>query len=549
MKISKKVITLLMACTFIGSGSFFSQKPVSAADSDNADYSSYDVYDNTLSSESKVFSEGSADKSVLSIGQGTKVTESISDVSLAQTEASAENPYKVFDIYNAHQRYVKLHSGDSSLMYKRADGIDVSYAQGKVDWKAVKDSGVDFAIIRAGYGNADKYPNQVDTWFKYNIDEAQKVGMDIGIYWYSYATDVEGAYNEAMSCYNVIKDYKLQYPVYFDIEEKSQRNLPTAEVSAIIETFCSTIEAKGFNAGLYSYASFLTTKVYEEVLDKYDIWVAHFDVPAPAYYKDYGIWQYNSKGHVNGISVEVDLNHCYVNYPYITSPDTYVPDGTESENGAPSYPIYVNKGSAKGIDVSVWQGKIDWEKVSRSDVDFAVIRAGYGDLASQKDKYFEANMEGAEKAGIDRGVYWYCYAITPEDAVLEAQACYEVIKDYKFNYPLYYVIEDTSLLSLSNEELKSIINAFCSFFSDKGYYIGIKSYASFLNTRVDADVFSKYDVWVAHYGVSRPAFKKSYNMWQYSCNERIDGINGSVNSNYAYLDFPSIMEKFSKNGY
>lgn len=546
MKLSKMVISFLMTCIFIGSGNFLIKAPVSAADSFSAENTSYDVYDNILSSESKVFSDSSVNTPIWTVGQGTKVGESISDVNLPQTEASSENPYKVFDIYKAHQRYVKLHSGDRSMMYRKTEGIDVSEHQDKIDWPKVAATGIDYVIVRAGYG---KELYQKDKRFDENMAGVQSVGLDCGAYWYSYALSVEDAYKEAETCYQIIKDYNFNYPIYFDIEDKTQMKLSTAEISAIIEAFCSTLEAKGYYVGLYSYASLLTTKVYEEVLDKYDIWVAHFDVPAPSYYKDYGMWQYCSTARIDGIKNAVDLDHSYVNYPYIISPETYVSDGTESENGAPAYPIYVNKGKAKGIDVSVWQGKIDWDKVGKSDVDFAIIRAGYGDLASQKDKYFEANMEGAEKAGIDRGVYWYCYATTPEDAALEAQACYEVIKDYKFNYPLYYVVEDTSLLSLSADELKAIISTFCSFFSDKGYYIGIKSYANFLNTRVDNDICSKYDVWVAHYGVSRPAFKKGYNMWQYSGDEKIDGINGHVNCNYAYLDFPAIMEKYNKNGY
>ncbi|MCR4795189.1 MAG: glycoside hydrolase family 25 protein [Ruminococcus sp.] len=505
-----------------------------------------DIYDSTIFNESKESDSEGISSNVWAVGSSSDIK---TDVTEPVVEAVSETPFNVFDIYDAHQKYVKLHSGDPELMYRKSEGIDVSYAQGKIDWKAVKDSGIDFAIIRAGYGNAKKYPNQIDTWFKYNITEAQKVGMDIGIYWYSYAYDVEAARDEAEGCYQIIKDYNITYPVYFDIEEEKHKKLSAAEVSAIIDTFCSTIESKGYHAGIYSFTSLLSTKVYKQVLDKYAVWVAHWNVNAPAFSGDYGMWQYNAVGRVNGISTDVDLDHCYINYPYIISPDTYNPEGAETSISPVQYPASTEKVVAKGIDVSVWQAKIDWDKVAKSDVDYAIIRAGYGNLSSQKDKYFEANIDGAAKAGIDCGVYWYSYASSPEDAVLEAEACYEVIKNRKYAYPVYYSLEDVCLNSLSNKELSDIAKAFCSTLEKKGYYVGIKSNVNFLSTRLDESLFKSYDVWVAHYGVSKPGFNKNYNMWQYSSTGKVNGINGIVNCDYAYINFPKVMKEAHLNGF
>ena len=505
-----------------------------------------DIYDSIIFDESKESEGKGISSSVWAVGSSSDVA---IDAAENNVEATAETPFNVFDIYDAHQKYVKLHSGDPEYMYRKTEGIDVSYAQGKIDWKAVKDSGIDFAIIRAGYGDANKYPNQVDTWFKYNIEEAQKVGMDVGIYWYSYAYDVEAARNEAVSCYNAIKNYNVTYPVYFDIEEPKHKTLSAAEVSAIIDSFCSTIQSKGYHAGIYSFSSLLSSKVYQQVLDKYAVWVAHWNVKAPGYTGNYGMWQYSDVGRVNGIDTVVDLDHCYINYPYLISPDTYDPDGTETSVSSVQRTASTEKVVAKGIDVSVWQAKIDWDKVAKSGVDYAIIRAGYGDLASQKDKYFEANIEGAEKAGIDFGVYWYSYASSPEDAVLEAEACYEVIKGKKFAYPVYYSLEDVCLNSLSNKELSDIAKAFCSTLEKKGYYVGIKSNVSFLSTRLDESLFKAYDVWVAHYGVARPDFTKNYNMWQYSSTGKVNGINGIVNCDYAYINFPKVMKEAHLNGF
>ena len=539
MKIFKTFLSLLITGGIISSGVVMS---ASAADSD--------IYDNTYFGESKGTEYQISSDQMWNYGSNASIDGVGNDYDVeAALSLNSELPYHVFDIYNAHQTYVKLHSGDMSMIYRKTEGIDVSYAQGWIDWQAVKDSGIDYAIIRAGFGNANMYPDQVDTWFKYNIEEAKRVGIDVGIYWYSYAFDVDAAYNEAMSCYNVIKDYDLQYPVFFDIEEPKHKMLSAAEVSAIIDSFCSTIEANGYHAGVYSFSSLLSSKVYQQVLDKYAVWVAHWDVSAPGYSYTYGMWQYNAKGRVNGISTDVDLDHCYINYPYLISPDTYVPDGTETSSCEQLYPISMNKGVASGIDVSVWQGKIDWEKVGKTNVDYAIIRAGYGNLSTQKDKYFEANMEGAKNAGVDRGVYWYSYADSPEDAVLEAEACYEVIKDYQFEYPVYFDIEDPIFASMSNQEVTDIVNAFCKTLQDKGYYVGIKSYANFLNLRIDPYLYSIYDVWVAHYGVSKPSFKNNFNMWQFTDEGKVDGINGYINLNYAYLDFPEIMKNAHLNGY
>ncbi|MCR5601092.1 MAG: glycoside hydrolase family 25 protein [Ruminococcus sp.] len=537
MKHLKRLLSALISCATISSCAAFTASVA-------ADNTEIDIYDNSTNcSESKEDDSQSVPTQVWRVGKPGEIS--------VQTETQTENetPFNVFDIYDAHQNYVKLKSGDKSMMYKKSEGIDVSYAQGKIDWKTVKASGIDYAIIRAGYGNANDYPWQVDNWFKYNIEEAQKVGIDVGVYWYSYAFDVDAARKEAESCCNVIKSYDLQYPVYFDIEEEKHKQMSDYEVSAIVDTFCTTMQSNGYRTGVYSFASLLSSKIYQQVLDKYDIWVAHWNVNSPSYNKDYGMWQYTDRGSVPGIEGPVDRDHCYINFPYLISPETYIPDGSERSASVPLYPANVNKGMAGGIDVSVWQGKIDWSKVKSSGKSYAIIRAGYGNLATQRDKYFEANVKGAQAAGIDCGAYWYSYAESPEDAVLEAEACYEVIKGYKFQYPVYYAIEDTCFSSMSSQEITAIVNAFCSTLEKKGYYVGIKSYANFLNTRLDASIYSKYDVWVSHYGVTKPDFSKNYNMWQYSNEEKVNGINGYVNSDYAYLNFPKIMKDNHLNGF
>lgn len=456
-----------------------------------------------------------------------------------------EAPFNVFDIYQAHQSYIA--ALDEPSLYRKANGIDVSQWQGNVDWNLVKESGVEFAIIRAGYGNL---ASQEDPMFRKNMNNAQAAGLNCGTYWYSYALSVEDAYLEAEACYEVIKDYDFNYPVYFDIEDYTQTFLSPAEISAIVEAFCSTLEAKGYYVGVYSYTNFLTTKIYPHVLEKYDVWVAHFDVESPDYCGEYGMWQYSSTGRINGISNDVDLNYSYINYPYLISPDTYVEPTTPPKPivTTPAQPS-IDRGLASGVDVSSDNGDIDWEKVANSGTDYAIICAGYGNSVENIDKNFEKNMNGAKNAGIDRGVYWYSCAQSVEDAYKEAEACYEIIKDYQLEYPIYYDMEDGSLFNLSIEENTAIAEAFCSYFESKGYYVAISSYANFLNQKLDPSIYDKYDVCVAHFNVYEPEFYYNFAMWMYSNSAMVNGISGSVKSTYCYLDFPTIMSENHLNGY
>ncbi|MBR4626371.1 MAG: glycoside hydrolase family 25 protein [Ruminococcus sp.] len=510
MKLNKTILSLLLSCTFVCSA----VPSVSFA----ADTT---IYDSTISDESK---------------------EAVSQ----DKNASGAVPFNVFDIYDAHQGYLAEHPEYSVPSLERdCLGIDVSQWQGNVDWAAVKASGVEFVILRAGYG---KFSNQVDIRFRENIEAAKAVGLDCGVYWYSYALTTEDALREAEVCCEIIDGYDLQYPVYFDIEDPSQQSLSTAQTSAIIETFCSAVAEKGYYPGIYSYASFLSTKVFTEVLQKYDVWVAHFNVDTPSFAGAYGMWQYSSTGTVDGITGDVDLDHCYRNYPYIVSPDNYVAGLGQTVATTTTAPS-ADPGIAQGIDVSVWQYEINWDEVASEDVDYAIVRAGYGRFADQKDTMLDVNINGAHAAGLDVGVYWYSYADSPEAAVLEAEACYEVIKDYKLEYPVYFDIEDPSISNKSPEELTAITEAFCSTLEAKGYYVGITSYSNFLNYKLLPSVFEKYDVWVAHYSVMRPSFNKNYGMWQYSSTGRIAGIDTCVDLDYCYTEYPEIITSSGLNGY
>ena len=183
---------------------------------------------------------------------------------------------------------------------KYINGIDVSQWQYLIDWQAVKNSGqVDFAIIKAGWG---KETYQVDPFFHQNMQQAQAVGMDVGVYWFSYAMSVEEAKQEALVCLETIKDYSFNYPVYYDFEyQKALTSLSYATLSEMIEVFCTTLEEHGYKTGVYGSGSDFEYRIYRHVLEKRPVWVAEYDTPTVTWYKGtHGIWQYSHTGKIDG---------------------------------------------------------------------------------------------------------------------------------------------------------------------------------------------------------------------------------------------------------
>lgn len=202
-----------------------------------------------------------------------------------------------------------------------------------------------------------------------------------------------------------------------------------------------------------------------------------------------------------------------------------------------------------GIDVSEWQGDINWSSVAANGVDFCMIRAGYGREVTQKDKKFEANYAGCKSAGIPCGIYWYSYATTPEDAKKEAAACLEVIKGKQFEYPIFFDVEEQKQLSLGKAAVSNIIRAFLEEVEKAGYWVGLYMSASPLTTHVDDNIKTRYAIWVAHYGVSKPSYSGKYGMWQKSSTGSVAGIAGNVDLNEAYIDYPTEVKAAGLNGF
>lgn len=202
----------------------------------------------------------------------------------------------------------------------------------------------------------------------------------------------------------------------------------------------------------------------------------------------------------------------------------------------------------KGIDVSKHQGTIDWSKAS-SKIDFAILRAGYGKVLSQKDPQFENNYKGCKDNNVPVGVYWYSYAKTTADAEQEAKICLEVIKDKQFEYPIFFDIEENDILALGQEQVSAITEAFLKKIKAAGYYPGIYSSKSALETYISKSLRNNYDVWVAHVNVVNTTYSGDYTMWQYSWKGSVSGIAGEVDMDYCYKDYPTEIKKKGMNGY
>lgn len=203
----------------------------------------------------------------------------------------------------------------------------------------------------------------------------------------------------------------------------------------------------------------------------------------------------------------------------------------------------------KGIDVSQYQGDIDFEKVrDESENKFVMMRAGFGKELYQVDKKFEQNYSRATAAGIPVGAYWYSYADTPERARVEAHVCAQVLGDRKFEYPIAFDIEEPSVLAKDPAEIGAIIEAFCSEMEGMGYYAMLYCSSYYLNNRIPWQTISKYTVWVANYNVPYPSYYGDYGIWQYGIGSSA-GIEGDVDVNYCYKDYEKIIKSCHRNGF
>lgn len=188
--------------------------------------------------------------------------------------------------------------------------IDVSYHNGNIDFKKVKDAGIDGVIIRAGYGQ-----NNIDKKFKINITKALDAGLPVGVYWFSYAYSVEMAKREAEYCLRAVNGYDLELPIFFDWEYDSKayasRNGVDANKQLITDmniAFCQVVKNSGRRAGYYGSLDYFNNYIDTSKLSGYYKWLARYSNKEQS---NCDIWQYTSKGSVNGVNGNVDINKVF----------------------------------------------------------------------------------------------------------------------------------------------------------------------------------------------------------------------------------------------
>ena len=194
-------------------------------------------------------------------------------------------------------------------------GIDVSYAQGAIDWSKVANAGIKFAIIRAAFRGYGTGRIVADEWFERNIKGATAAGIKVGVYFFSQAiNETEGA-EEADYIINQIKNYKVTLPVAIDTEYVSDSRARGNSISrgtrtAAVKAFCERSLQRGYTPMIYASTSWLNNQLDMSKLSSYKVWVAQY-YNRVTYTGKYQCWQYTSSGHVDGINTKVDMNYWY----------------------------------------------------------------------------------------------------------------------------------------------------------------------------------------------------------------------------------------------
>lgn len=219
----------------------------------------------------------------------------------------------VSDDASSEEDGIALLSMDALPDGATAQGIDVSEHQGRIDWDAVKASGIDFAILRVGFG-APSFGGRVDYQFNRNISECERLGIPYGVYVYSYAFDNQQAADEASMVIDCLSGHNPRLPVYYDLEDKTIiADGRQSGIASRAQTFCNKISSAGYKPGIYAnlnwFNNILTDPVFKS--GSWDHWIAQYNSQCH-YTGSYSFWQYTSRGKVSGISGNVDMNYAYV---------------------------------------------------------------------------------------------------------------------------------------------------------------------------------------------------------------------------------------------
>lgn len=272
-------------------------------------------------------------------------TDSLDSNNLISTYSAVINPdgFKVFNWFDRFSR--GYYTGTDA--YK---GIDVSYHNGKIDWAKVKSSGVDYAIIRCGYGMDQR--NQDDQQWMNNVRGCIENDIPFGVYLYSCATDVSRASSEADHVLRLLREAGLNpgdlaYPVYFDMEDKSTQN---SNLAAIAQTFCNKIESAGYQVGIYANKAWFNELLTDKCFNNWTKWVAEWNASSGLTYKGLsnftsgnGMWQFSDYGSVPGVGGACDLNYTFIEPKGIeTIEDQYQAPSSPYERSLPDGDYVIN---------------------------------------------------------------------------------------------------------------------------------------------------------------------------------------------------------------
>ena len=199
-----------------------------------------------------------------------------------------------------------------------------------------------------------------------------------------------------------------------------------------------------------------------------------------------------------------------------------------------------------GIDLSQHNIVTDWNKVAKN-VNFVILRAGYGKEFSQIDKKFEEYYAECKKRNIPVGCYWYSYAKSKAEAEKEAEVFLKTIEGKQFEFPVYYDVEEYDIFKLGKKAVSEIITAFCENVEKAGYFTGFYSNPNFLHNVINDTVKSRFTLWLAHWNSNAPYC--DYGIWQKSAKGKISGINGDVDIDFCETDFTSQIKSLGFNGF
>lgn len=208
--------------------------------------------------------------------------------------------------------------------------------------------------------------------------------------------------------------------------------------------------------------------------------------------------------------------------------------------------------TAYGVDISYWQQEVDFDALYQAGADYVILRAGF---SCSEDSFFETNYQKAKQAGLDVGAYWFSYALNADDAAQEAEACLQVLGGKTFEYPIYYDYEYEPQSTFAPDEVEAICMTFIDRLTDAGYYTGIYSSVNWLRYIIPQEpIQTEHPVWMAMFSNSGtyelyPDYCDSFGMWQYSESGTAGGVNGYVDMDICFVNYPAIIRAGGWNGY